>query len=133
MAEGVLGMLTATSPAPLQRAPELGDPFPSGYDFVNVSPAEVERTFGESFAHAVFRLESGVWSGPVESSYGQHLVRVVDKSGSFLPGLEDVSDDVRRDMIAQRRTRGSDAYYEQARGKYTVTVDDSALIPNPPN
>jgi parvulin-like peptidyl-prolyl isomerase len=120
-----LALLAADPAAPL-RAPELGDPFLAGYDFEARSPAQVERTFGKSFAQAVFRLEPGAWRGPVESSYGQHLVRVHQRRGSRLPSLEEVRLEVRRDWIAEGRTKAKDALYERLRGKYSVVVDEPA-------
>lgn len=114
-------------PSRLLRARELGDPFPAGYDFTASAPADVERVFGKSFAQEVFRLEAGAWRGPVESSYGQHLVWVQERLGSRLPSLKEVRLEVRRDWIARGRTGAKDELYQQLRGKYSVVVDDPAL------
>ena len=41
--------------------------------------------FGESFANAVFALQPGGWSAPIASSYGMHLVWVMEKLPERVP------------------------------------------------
>lgn len=44
--------------------------------FGGISAAGVRSIFGASFAAAMPELEEGVWTGPVPSGYGVHLVRL---------------------------------------------------------
>ena len=46
----------------------------------NESEDTVKRTFGAEFTQTVLNLPPGEWSGPVESPYGLHLVRVEEKT-----------------------------------------------------
>ena len=48
----------------------------------------VDSVFGAGFASAIEQLPAGIWAGPVQSGYGLHLVRVVDRTQAELPNLQ---------------------------------------------
>ncbi len=102
---------------------ELGDAtlLPSVVE--DVSLEELERDFGREFAAQIEALVPGVWSGPVNSTYGVHLV-VVD---AHRPGREPAFDDVRGRVLADwedaRRRRANEAFYQEILKKYRVSVE----------
>ena len=55
----------------------------------------IARTFGEEFRSAVLSLPVGQWSGPVESGFGLHLVKVTRREESRIPDWREVRDRVR--------------------------------------
>jgi len=79
--------------------------------------------FGEDFASGVLDVEPGRWSGPVESSYGLHLVWVRERVEGALPPLADVRDAVERHLLTARRRAELDQAYERLLAKYTVTIE----------
>jgi len=54
----------------------LGDAFIEKRVYSDINIAEVARIFGQDFADQLFTLGPGRWSSPIESAFGQHLVRV---------------------------------------------------------
>jgi peptidyl-prolyl cis-trans isomerase C len=114
----------------LQRAPGsfagLGDPFPVGQVVKGADRARLRRDFGPEFAEALAGQSEGVWSGPVASAFGLHLVRVTARS-PFVPAeLVDVLHLVRRDFDLARREQQNRAVVAELRGRYRVTSEDTA-------
>ena len=100
-------------------------------------PPEMERSaravvasvFGPEFAAAVESLPEGVWSGPIASSYGWHLILVHERVGGSLPALSEVRAAVEREFLADRRVRQLDAMYQRLLGKYTVVIEKREARP----
>jgi hypothetical protein len=84
---------------------------------------EVARTFGQDFADALMKLPSGQWSGPVESSFGVHLVFVRERTQGAAAELATVRPLVEREVIAERRKAEMQALYERLLAKYSVRIE----------
>jgi hypothetical protein len=54
----------------------LGDPLPLPTEYEAAATADVVRLFGHDFPAKLSGLPVGRWSGPVESTYGLHLILV---------------------------------------------------------
>jgi hypothetical protein len=100
----------------------LGDPFLGGHQLPLLSEKQLAGQFGEQFAAAIAHCTPGTWCGPVESSYGQHLVRVEEAEAGRLPGPDEP--DVRRrlesDVLRARAERTLAAALAGLRQKYGV-------------
>jgi hypothetical protein len=107
--------------------PGLGDPFLGPARFSGRTEPELARQLGNDFAAAVFDLPEGRWSGPIQSVYGFHLVRVEDRRAGRQQTLADVRDRVLQDWRQSRRQAANDALYQDLRSKYKIEVDESAL------
>jgi hypothetical protein len=83
----------------------------------------LERQFGPGFGEDLLALEPGVWSGPVESGYGLHLVLVTEREEGRLPALDEVRAAVERDWLAARREELAEAFYQGLRERYSVEVE----------
>jgi hypothetical protein len=70
----------------------LGDPFTLPYDYSFLSPREISQLFGQGFAEELLVLTTSEWQGPVESSYGLHLLKVLDRIEGQLPEISSVHD-----------------------------------------
>ena len=84
-------------------ARQYSSPFLPGYRFAAQSPAQLARNFGAAF---VLNLESlqasaGQWTGPVESTYGSHLVWVEALQPARDARLDEVRDQLRRDLALE--------------------------------
>ncbi len=117
-----------TSSEPITRAPERGDRFMLPFAFTSQSQAEVDRTFGQRFAAALFDVEPGDWQGPVASGYGVHLVRVTEVQESHARLLEDVRPVVLRDFEADRKKEAHDALVSALLAGYEVVIDEDAIL-----
>jgi len=88
--------------------------------------SEITRVFGESFAQQVVLLEPGGWTGPIDSAYGGHLVRVSAKQAGRFPELAEIRDLVERDYMAERRQELKDITYRKLREGYEIIIEESA-------
>ena len=120
-AEKVLAGLRAAGPGASIEA--LGDPSMLPVELPLGPLSEVERTFGAKFASGVYGLPPGRWSGPVESSYGLHLVLVAERLAAPRPALADARPLVVRELLAERERTQRQDLYKGLLGKYTVTIE----------
>ena len=105
-------------------ASEAGAPFMAGFDFRDVTKAEIAQTFDETFADSIDRSGSGRWEGPVTSAYGAHLVRVSERVEARERPFEDVREAARREWLHARKVAANDALYERLRSRYVIRVED---------
>jgi hypothetical protein len=101
----------------------IGDPTMLPIELTLSSESEVARVFGETFGRGVSQLPLRRWAGPLESSYGLHLVLVRDLVPGRIPDLATVREVVLRDLLAERRQQALDAMYAKFRVRYTVVVE----------
>jgi hypothetical protein len=112
---------SASSDADIRR---LGHPtmLPSSLRLAPLS--QIDRNFGNGFGEQLTRLPKNVWSGPVSSAYGLHLVRLTERIEGRDPPLADV----RQGVEAKWRTAKRDAFrqdeYQRLREKYQVVLPD---------
>jgi hypothetical protein len=84
----------------------------------------IAAAFGPAFAREVFLLDVGSWSGPIASSYGQHLVRVDAATAARQRDLAEARAEVlelwRTVKAAEREART----LAELREKYGVVLDE---------
>ena len=102
---------------------KLGDAFLLPSRFEKTSAGETARLFGEKFAKELTKTQLGTWAGPIESSYGLHLVRVNARVPEVAPALANVRESVLRDLLNDQRKQELDTQYEKLRARYTVVVE----------
>jgi len=89
--------------------------------------SEVARLFGGTFGQRLVEMPLGRWAGPLESSYGLHVVLVRERMPARIPELPKVREGVLRDFLAERRQQALDAAYAKFRARYTVVVEPLAV------
>jgi hypothetical protein len=101
----------------------LGKPFL--YDLeIALSPLwEIKRGFGEQFTNHLFELAPEKWEGPLRSPFGLHLVYVKEYRESRLPDLNEVQDEVKRDLMTMRQEKLKDKAYTKLKQKYTIVIE----------
>ena len=62
------------------------------------------------------------WTGPVESAYGMHLVRVRGRTPARVPRLDEVRGRVVADLHEERRREQGRAAYRALRDGYEVRL-----------
>jgi PPIC-type PPIASE domain len=102
---------------------KLGDAFLLPSRFEKTSAGETARLFGEEFAKELNKTQLGTLAGPIESSYGFHLVRVNARIQEVAQPLKNVRESVLRDLLSDRRKQELDTQYEKLRARYTVVVE----------
>ncbi|MDA0707316.1 MAG: peptidylprolyl isomerase [Proteobacteria bacterium] len=91
-----------------------------------VTDAEVERIFSVDFADALEPLVVGEWTGPVQSGYGLHLVRLDARDPGRTATLEDVRDAVLRAFLSDQSNQLNEAFYQALKSRYTVRVEGTS-------
>ena len=109
---------------------ELGDRLLIESEFRDETEQSISNAFGSGFARTVFVLKTGTWSGPIESGYGLHLVRVSTLQEARLPALSEVRERVVADWKREQEQSAKERYLSELRKKYDVVADEEvkALI-----
>jgi len=92
--------------------------------FDNATETTVAGQFGENFKNLLFTLDVGQWTGPVESPFGIHLIRIEQIEDGRVPPLSEIRASVQRDWLSERRRSAQAALFEQLRSKYAITIED---------
>jgi hypothetical protein len=87
-----------------------------------VLPSDITGVFGDAFEKAVRDMPSGTWSGPLSSSFGYHLVRVIWKGEPVMPSLADAHDVVLREWTRAHAVDAREQLYRSLRKRYTVAI-----------
>lgn len=100
----------------------LGSLMPSSLP-LSVSSA-IDATFGQGFSDTLFMLEPREWVGPIQSGYGQHLVRITETRPEFLPPLDDIRDAVVAAWRQDTARELAEAQYESLAAQYHIEAPD---------
>jgi len=92
--------------------------------FDDVSKTNVAGQFGGDFSDALFTLDAEQWTGPVQSPFGAHLIRIDQIVEARVPMLDEIRDEVKREWLVDRREVAQQAIFDSLRGKYTITIED---------
>jgi hypothetical protein len=114
----------------LPPAAELGDRLLIQSEFRDETEQSISNSFGPGFARAAFALKTGAWSGPIESGYGLHLVRVSALREAQLPVLSEVRARVAEEWKREQEQAAKERYLGELRKKYDIVADEDvkALI-----
>ena len=91
-------------------------------------PADITAVFGDAFATAIRDVSPGTWSGPIRSSFGDHLVRITWKGEAVVPALADVRDVVLREWTHAQTVDAREQLYRSLRQRYTVTIAPAPAV-----
>ena len=116
-ASAALGELRAGEPSS-----NLGDPTLLPATNALKSLSGIARDFGEAFAHALTDLPKDQWTGPVDSAFGLHLVRVTERVDGYDPKLDEVRKAVEQKWRTQKRDEFQEAEFKRLRAKYDVVL-----------
>ncbi len=106
-----------------------GDPFMLLGEYADRTDQAIAELFGADFATALGGVEAGKWQGPIASTHGVHLVRVLGRRSPRSPVLDDVRDRVLRDLLEARRREQNRAALQALRERYDVRMPVPASQP----
>jgi hypothetical protein len=107
-----------------EAAPELGDPFFPGHHPALAERTDLEKIFGPGFAAEAMALPENVWSGPLRSAYGLHLVWVHEIVPGELPRLADVRSRLALELAHERQEARLAAFLSAMRRRYEVRIEE---------
>lgn len=110
---------------------KLGDPLPLWNRYDAMPDRDVALAFGDEFAAGLAPIEPGAWQGPIQSRYGWHVVRVVERSAERQPALDEVREAVQTAYLNERRDAENEARYRAMRERYDVVIDTTPVAPAP--
>ncbi len=85
---------------------------------------EISDLFGIDFTEQLFKLHTGDWQGPITSKVGVHLVKVSLSSPSHIPPLTEIREEVRKDLLNERRRTAGEKLYHQLLERYQVVIEE---------
>tara|TARA_B110000037_G_scaffold210509_1_gene260945 strand:+ start:1544 stop:2344 length:801 start_codon:yes stop_codon:yes gene_type:complete len=100
-----------------------GDPFFLGKNFYQNSSNDIKKNFGELFFLAIENLALNEWSGPHESAFGQHIIKLKEVKTGFYPSLEQVLLKVQQDYLSQSQDKAIAEYIDEIRSQYRVIIN----------
>jgi hypothetical protein len=106
-------------------ASKQGDRLLLGDTFSDQNELALANLFGTAFAHAVLALPTGRWSGPIESGYGLHLVKVTAVSPPQARPFAEVRERLAEEWRRQRQETAQAQLLQELMQKYQVVVDPS--------
>lgn len=105
---------------------EAGDPTLLPGDMQSASPQAVANAFGSDFAEQILEAPVGQWTGPLQSGFGLHLVRVDDRKAGGMPAFEQIRPLVLREWQSGQRTEFNKAFLDGLKAKYDIRVEGEA-------
>ncbi len=109
-----------------EAVPPFGDPLPVPR-LVSASSAELARRYGGELARAAGSLPPGAWSGPIASSYGWHLVRVIARQDGRKARFDEVAGALRLDYLVAQQEEAVARFLSDAFRRYDVVVDGRSV------
>jgi hypothetical protein len=103
-----------------------GDPTMLPPDLPLSSKTSIGQTFGADFAEELDKIPAGQWTGPVNSSFGLHLIRVTERVPGRVPTLDEVRDGVAREWTNARRKELENQRFAELLKRYVVSVESPA-------
>ncbi|WP_170336629.1 peptidyl-prolyl cis-trans isomerase [Ruegeria arenilitoris] len=91
---------------------------PTGFDLS--ARTSVDSNFGTSFFDQLQPLPLGEWSGPVQSSFGLHMVRLDNRWDAVLPPFGAIRDRVLADWREKQAERATEVFIENLRSTYVI-------------
>jgi parvulin-like peptidyl-prolyl cis-trans isomerase-like protein len=101
---------------------ELGDATLLPFRLELTGKAAVGQQFGPAFAEALERIAPGEWSGPVESDFGLHLVRISEHRAGRVPALAEIRAAVEREWANDKRKALEEQRFATLLIRYRVTL-----------
>ena len=114
----VQAFLDSGSDAEMILAATAGDEAP----LPNVNRIDLANIFSPEFSEQVFNAGSESWVGPYSSNRGQHWLKIIERSEANLPPLNEITDRVRLDWIAEEEEILLQQEVDKLWDQYTIIV-----------
>ena len=92
-------------------------------------PHDIEAAFGNDFAKQLAVIDGDGWQGPLNTSYGLHLVRITHRGEPTRATLADARDVVAREWSRAQTAKMKEQFYKVLAQRYTVRVEADARVP----
>lgn len=103
--------------------PVAGEPFGRGAEFSRYGQSMLRGLFGHSFTEALWTAPVGEWTGPLQSQYGWHYVRVGERLPPALLPFEQVRQQVESDLLVETIDRAVGQHVRDALPRHEVRIE----------
>ena len=90
----------------------------------NMQTQQVNLAYGRMFMDQLSQQETAKWNGPLESTFGLHMVIVDEKTDEKLPALEDIRDEVMIEWENSVREEAREIYFSALESKYEIILPE---------
>ena len=122
-ARAALVQLSAGSPSSDPAA--IGDSSLLPAEMHDVDEQAIAGIFGTDFARTIIKLLPGDWQGPIESSFGLHLVRVTARRETEPRPFEAVRDSLVEEWRRRAQENAKQAYFAGLLERYDIEATES--------
>lgn len=84
-------------------------------------------SYPKEFDDTCFKLKKGEISDIVKSPYGHHIFKLLDTKPAGFKTLAEVSDEIKGDLLKQRRQKAYNEWFEKTKKESDIEIDDEAL------
>lgn len=116
----ILAMLTSK---PDTDVSTLGDPTMLPPNLPLSSLSSIGGTYGPEVSEAARKAAVGQWLGPVQSSYGFHLIRITERKPGHIPRLAEVRDAVTAEWVQANRREVEDRWLAEMLKRFEVVIE----------
>ena len=99
------------------------DPFYLGKTFADEQLRNINTNFGKSFSKELIKANVNQWNGPLQSTYGHHLVYINSVNPGYIPEIEEVLRQVEVDFLQMKRDQAVKEFLNSIRSKYTIYIN----------
>jgi len=121
-AADLLQRLREEDPDPRALA-DWGDALRLNPFYTGQTEQDLQALFGGDFATAVLQVDAGVWSGPIRSGYGLHLVKVLERQDGRVPAWTEVRGRVLSDLQYEAGQAAREQLYQEIVQTYQILLD----------
>jgi peptidyl-prolyl cis-trans isomerase C len=120
--------ILADMPDGLINIDKFGDSFLLQSFYPDKTMSEVSRLFGIRFAEPLFELEEGIWTGPILSGYGTHLVYVESRVDPVAPDIDMVRDKLTANWMDLKSQELNDEFLTRLMDSYTIVIEPTPNV-----
>ena len=113
---------------PLEAALVLGDPGQVPAQLPLLTERGLERRFDPDFVKHLAELPAGIWSGPISSRHGIHLVFVQERQPGVVPQLEAAREQVLALWHEVAAERWLSERLRELRGEYEIVLEREVTV-----
>lgn len=115
-----LNQLTESSINPSQELPNSGINTMLPKRTVETECSIIDRNFGDGFSAKLLELPVGEWVGPVNSSFGLHLIFIEKVWGKEPIPLDEVRNIILREMEYDSKEAAKNQFFSELRNQYKI-------------
>lgn len=101
----------------------MGDPFLLGHEFKAVTQEYIQRRLGPSVARLVTEVNANEWLGPVNSTYGEHLIYLPATYPSYTKPFAEVRSPIIAAVYADKEKQAKRLALKRLRAQYQVQYE----------